>query len=220
MMLYAMSVIDKEKFENLSKQMSKVLADMPIEEVVPTPEYEVNGETLPEFDAVETPDTTDDFDEVYEQLKEKIEEYGYEDIIALEKGEGYLNFRFGDNALFYPDSAVMKNENTKILKDIGDILNGIDHITQSIEIGGHTAVAHGGVTSSFFAWELSADRAIAVLKFLVNECHMPQSKMVVAGYSRYHPVAPNDNEESRKLNRRVEIKITRVQANQPSANSS
>jgi outer membrane protein OmpA-like peptidoglycan-associated protein len=34
--------------------------------------------------------------------------------------------------------------------------------------------------------------------------------MSISGYSRYHPIANNDTEENRQLNRRVEIKITRV----------
>ncbi|MPN44703.1 hypothetical protein SDC9_192268 [bioreactor metagenome] len=111
--------------------------------------------------------------------------------------------------LFYPDSPVIKSDNVQVLKFIGDILNEIDPLIQTIEIGGHTA-STGEPTSSFFSWELSSDRAISVLKYLVRTCDLPESKMTVSGYSRYHPIASNDNEESRQLNRRVEIKITRV----------
>ncbi len=78
----------------------------------------------------------------------------------------------------------------------------------NIEIGGLTATTES--YQQLFSWELSSQRSISVLKYLVQNCKLPESKMSISGYSRYHPIANNDTEENRQLNRRVEIKITRV----------
>ena len=154
----------------------------------------------------------DEFDEVYEQIKNKIAEGGYSESILLEKEDGYINFRFKDNLLFYPDSAVMRESSFDILRYMGDLLLGVDSGIDSIEISGFTAKVGDESPGNFFSWELSSDRAISVLKFFSTECSLPQSKMFVSGYSHYRPVAENDTEEDRSLNRRVEVKIVRSKA--------
>lgn len=209
-MLYAMSVMDLAKFEALAQYLNSTLTKTVIEEAenISIIQVEENSESS-ENSANDTETTPDEFDRIYETLKKKISEYGYDNLILLERGDNFIKFRFGDNMLFYPDKSVIKNESHKIMTAIGDILLSVDALTQSIEIGGHTATT-GEYTSSFFSWELSSERAIAVLKYLVQNCKLPESKMSVSGFSRYQPVASNETEQSRQLNRRVEIKITRI----------
>ncbi|HPZ81513.1 MAG TPA: OmpA family protein, partial [Candidatus Atribacteria bacterium] len=58
-------------------------------------------------------------------------------------------------------------------------------------------------------WELSAARAIAVLRYLVEEKGLPPERLMAVGYGEYRPLAPNVDEEHRQKNRRVEIVILR-----------
>lgn len=53
-------------------------------------------------------------------------------------------------------------------------------------------------------WELSAQRALTVTRALVA-AGLPSDAVFAAGFGSNHPVAPNDSEEHRALNRRVEI---------------
>src|SRR5262249_13953465 len=55
--------------------------------------------------------------------------------------------------------------------------------------------------------QLSVERAMAVLKFLVEDCAVPDDDCVVAGHGEYDPVAPNDSKEGKSKNRRVEIVV-------------
>jgi len=55
-------------------------------------------------------------------------------------------------------------------------------------------------------WELSAARAISVIKYL-HQNGIPQERLSALGYGEYRPVAPNDTPEHRSLNRRIEILI-------------
>lgn len=55
--------------------------------------------------------------------------------------------------------------------------------------------------------DLSVERAMAVLHFLVEDCNVPDDKCVVAGHGQYRPVTPNDDGAAKSRNRRVEIVV-------------
>ncbi|MBP9015846.1 MAG: OmpA family protein, partial [Candidatus Atribacteria bacterium] len=56
---------------------------------------------------------------------------------------------------------------------------------------------------------LSAARAIAVLRYLMEEKGLPPERLIAVGYGQYRPLVPNVDEEHRQRNRRVEIVILR-----------
>ena len=53
-------------------------------------------------------------------------------------------------------------------------------------------------------WELSMQRALTVVRGL-REAGVPQEALFAAGFGENHPVAPNDTEDNRAKNRRVEM---------------
>ena len=59
-------------------------------------------------------------------------------------------------------------------------------------------------------WELSTCRATAVIQFFIEKKSFDPERLTAAGYAEYHPVADNDTEEGRALNRRVDLVITEV----------
>jgi chemotaxis protein MotB len=71
-------------------------------------------------------------------------------------------------------------------------------------------------------WELSAARAIAVLELLNSRFNVPRERLAIAGYAETVPVSPNDTEEGRARNRRVDIVILNGQqlVNEPAGASS
>ncbi|MBN2288892.1 MAG: flagellar motor protein MotB [Candidatus Glassbacteria bacterium] len=56
-------------------------------------------------------------------------------------------------------------------------------------------------------WDLSFARAKNVLNFAVNYSKLPPSRFSAVGYGEYRPAFPNDSEENRKKNRRIEVFI-------------
>src|SRR3546814_15161518 len=52
-------------------------------------------------------------------------------------------------------------------------------------------------------WEMSAARAISVVKFLVEK-GSPAERLSASGYGEYQPITPGDLER----NRRIEMKLT------------
>ena len=56
-------------------------------------------------------------------------------------------------------------------------------------------------------WELSAARSIAMLELLTTRFKIPRDRLAVAGYADNVPVAPNETEEGRARNRRVDLVV-------------
>jgi chemotaxis protein MotB len=55
-------------------------------------------------------------------------------------------------------------------------------------------------------WELSASRAVSVLR-IFTACGYPPELLGAVGYGEYHPIAPNDTPSNRERNRRIEFCI-------------
>jgi chemotaxis protein MotB len=56
-------------------------------------------------------------------------------------------------------------------------------------------------------WELSAARAVSVVRFL-SQKGIPEHRMAAAGFSKYHPIDRADTPSAYQKNRRIEIKLT------------
>ena len=217
MVLYAMSVIDASKFAALAAELANTFTSVPMtDEATQYNELVLSNSALDLLQ--EDQQLQEQFDKLYETINSKLKENGYDQLVSVDKGDNFIRFRFGENVLFYPDSPVIKTNDVPVLKYVGDTLASVNSMISTIEIGGHTA-STGQKTDSFFSWELSSDRAISVLEYLVTNCYLPESKMTASGFSRYHPVAKNDTEANRQLNRRVEITITRFSKTKPPASS-
>jgi len=70
------------------------------------------------------------------------------------------------------------------------------------EISGHT----DNVGEKKFNLELSLKRAKSVYDYLIK-AGIPSSRLVFKGYGDTQPTAPNDTDENKQLNRRIEFKI-------------
>lgn len=66
-------------------------------------------------------------------------------------------------------------------------------------------------------WELSAGRAMAVLLLLVDQTNYDPTRLSMAGYGPYRPVASNATAEGRERNRRVDMVVLRDQAVHPAS---
>lgn len=77
-----------------------------------------------------------------------------------------------------------------------------------IRVDGHTDVRPVQSTNRFRSnWELSAARAIAVVRYLIDRGINPEH-LVAAGFGEFQPLDPGDTEEAYARNRRIELKLT------------
>lgn len=82
----------------------------------------------------------------------------------------------------------------------------VDYPKMVIEIGGHTDNVGSLETNT----KLSANRAKAVVDYLIEKGGIAKERLSYKGYAYQEPVASNDTEEGRQKNRRVEFKIISI----------
>ena len=162
----------------------------------------------------------------YEQLQERLEQLRaveaevrernaiYEDVLgrfrslidagqlAVSIARGRMVINLPQDVLFASGSATLGAEGTRTLREVGAVLAELDDRTFQVE--GHTdnvPIANAPFASN---WELSSARALSVVRVLISAGVSPE-RLSGAGYGEYQPVAPNDDREARRLNRRIEI---------------
>ena len=80
------------------------------------------------------------------------------------------------------------------------------YLPNRVRIEGHTCDLPIHTARYPSNWELSAQRAINVLTYLVRKGIDP-SRLSAVGYADTRPIVPNIDEEHRRKNRRVDIVI-------------
>jgi chemotaxis protein MotB len=78
-----------------------------------------------------------------------------------------------------------------------------------IRIEGHTDNVPISTVKFESNWDLSMARALSIVKFFVENDFFPPDQLQAMGYGEFKPIAPNDSEENKRKNRRVEIRLTR-----------
>ena len=99
------------------------------------------------------------------------------------------------------DKATIEPESRPAIEDAAKIL--IQNPTITVEIQGHT----DSVGSDKYNQQLSERRAQAVVKYLVQDLGIEAGRLTAKGYGESRPVADNNTEDGRGLNRRVEFVI-------------
>ncbi len=125
--------------------------------------------------------------------------------VALQELEGKLTLTMVEAILFDSGKAEVKQEGRDALQKVADVLKTVEG--QEIVVAGYTDnVQIGERLAKVYPsnWELSAARAISVVKILVSDGVSPEN-ISAAGYGEYRPVADNDTPEGRAQNRRMEI---------------
>jgi chemotaxis protein MotB len=126
--------------------------------------------------------------------------------ISVTYDERGLVITLAGDMFFNPASARINVEQSRdILLRLASMLDSDALNGRKFRIEGHTddtAIDPDGPWTS--NWELSADRAIAVLQYL-SDLGVDENRFQVAGFGSTEPLASNDTPEGRAYNRRVDI---------------
>ena len=125
----------------------------------------------------------------------------------VKRNQDMLTVTFKSDVLFAVNSSTLKPGGYDELKRVARVLNQYPQTT--ITIAGHT----DSTGSEAYNQKLSERRAEAVKTALVN-MGVNSARMSTIGYGKSRPVADNDTEAGRQMNRRVEILINPQQAQQ------
>lgn len=146
----------------------------------------------------------------------------YEDLVGELKGElaaneikiqqmkdGGINLNLSDKILFPSGSASLNKKGTELLKKVSQRLKENKY---KVLVSGHTdnIPIRGSLTKRYPTnWELAGARATSVVR-LLEQNGVSSSLLTASSYGSTKPVASNDTEEGRALNRRIEIRLRAV----------
>jgi outer membrane protein OmpA-like peptidoglycan-associated protein len=105
-----------------------------------------------------------------------------------------------NNIFFDFNKSVLRPESFQELDRVVKLMK--DNPTIEIEIAGHT----DNVGADEYNLNLSLERANSVVAFIVSK-GISQNRIIAKGYGESKPIASNDSEEGKQLNRRVEFTI-------------
>jgi chemotaxis protein MotB len=104
--------------------------------------------------------------------------------------------------LFDLGDAQVTADAATLLNKVGAIISQTNY---EVRIEGHTDNLPIRTDRFPSNWELSTARAVNVLRFFVEKLNIPARRLFAVGFGEFQPRYPNDTEEKRSLNRRVEI---------------
>ena len=119
----------------------------------------------------------------------------YKDMLTVEVAE---------QLFFDSGKATLKDTGKEVLKKVGEALKGYDD--KMVRVVGHTDNVPIATAQFPSNWELSAARATTVVRFLQAN-GVPPERLTASGSGEFSPIAPNDDAEGRRKNRRIEITL-------------
>jgi chemotaxis protein MotB len=128
-------------------------------------------------------------------------------IIITTSTEG-LTIHLLERLLFESGSADLKPEAKAVLDTLAEILK---FLPNKIRVEGHTDNRPINTVRFPSNWHLSVARALNTAYYLMGK-GVPPEKISIVGHSEYKPIAPNDTEENRAKNRRVDIVVISTQS--------
>jgi chemotaxis protein MotB len=126
--------------------------------------------------------------------------------VQIERIRDELRVDMVDEILFSSGEAVLKPTGLAVLRKIGTVLKKAEG--RSVEVQGHTdnLPIRGPLTERFPTnWDLSAARAVNVVRYLQEEVGLDPGHISAAAYAEYRPRASNETPDGRRRNRRIEI---------------
>lgn len=125
-------------------------------------------------------------------------------LIHVHRGVDSLVVRVGEGGAFASGDATLTPFALAVIDKIGELAR---QQSARIVIGGHTDDQPINTSRFRDNWDLSAARAIAVVRELVTRRGIDPRRIEAQGFADTRPVAPNDSESTRALNRRIEIEV-------------
>lgn len=143
---------------------------------------------------------------VFEESNEALERAELSDIKVALLSDQSVKVSVQGPMLFELGKADLRNEVREFLDSLAFVIRQTPF---RVRVIGHTDDKPINTTLFPSNWELSLFRASTVARYLINAGQIDPTRFTVMGRGQYEPVASNNDDEARALNRRVEIIITR-----------
>jgi len=225
-LLFSMAVIDKQKFEEVASSLRSSFMQISNGEtfnenkgdtiISITPYENAQKDTISEED--DTEDKTKKNESDTSQNKEKvisaakvnfeklIEKMGLQENVKVIDEKSVIILRIDSLIMFDSGKAELKDSAKPALEKIGVILK---ELNMDILVQGHAD--DRPISTAVFPsnWELSTKRAVNVVKYLADNGGVLEKYLTATGNAEFKPIVPNDTEQNRMKNRRIDIVIAK-----------
>ncbi len=208
-LLFSMSNVSNEKFTQAAQSLSSSLiggGEGIMDGVIVPFEDDNTGtnETVVPAEELEAPGLDPALIEIYNRVINFVEKNDLEDKVIITADPKGVYVNVSNAILFGKESASISREGRSVLKSVGKLLNQLDN---RVVIEGHTDDIPNAYGQYPTNWELSVGRAVSVLRYLNENEHVDTRRLSAVGYGENQPLAPNNSEENRARNRRVNIVV-------------
>ncbi|MDH5668222.1 MAG: OmpA family protein [Nitrospira sp.] len=201
--MYSVSALNEGKFRTVSESIKAALHPVAHQEAS-SMAFNI-GQSRP---SLRTPSVPGSKEVAVRHLRELVKSVQAESQFALihmlEKEDGDIVVTIPDSVLFKSGEAAIRQEALPFLKGMSTALL---ELNRDIRVEGHTDNVPIRTPQFPSNWELSATRAVMVVRVLSELYGVPPDHMVVMGYADTKPLTQNLTLEQRAKNRRVEIII-------------
>lgn len=139
-------------------------------------------------------------------IEEMVERSQLDNLVEVEETDRGVVVRVIGQLLFDPGSVDLRPESFVLLNELALLIQAVPG---PVSIEGHTDDTGTSDRDPLSNWRLSSGRAISVLDYLSNVQTIDAKRLSVSGFASTRPIAPNDTEENREINRRVEFVFAR-----------
>ncbi|WP_414839000.1 flagellar motor protein MotB [Carnobacterium sp. TMP28] len=209
-LLYSMSSVSEAKFLEASQSLqmalngrgggTTILTDSTsIMEDPPVPPIPPEEVVVPEEEGINP-----EIKELYEKVTSYIEENNLASKVSIEMDIEGVFVDIQESVLFASGSADVSEPGKNTLTLLADLVNSLEN---DIIIEGYTddvPIINADFSNN---WELSAGRAISVIRYLSEAESVDPRRLSAKGYGEYSPSVPNNTDENRAVNRRVNMVI-------------
>lgn len=203
--LFANSQVDQAKVQQVSEAVRDALEPgsrtASGTDSKPQPVQKNSTETsalvIPESDANQL---VTSFHNLKEDFRLEIEE-GKVQVQLTQRG---LVISMREAAFFRAGDDVVQTSSYPMIEKLA---KAIQQIPNMVRMEGHTDSTPISNFRFRSNWELSAARSIAMMEMLAGRFAVPHERLAIAGFADVAPVAPNDSDENRARNRRVDVVI-------------
>jgi len=147
----------------------------------------------------------DELQKQEEHLRERLSQELTDKNVEISQLKGQLTVRMLDKIVFRSGSADILPEGMAVLDKLAE---AVKDSTDTIRVEGHTddtPISDRLKAKYPTNWELSAARAASVARYFETKHFINPKRLESLGFSMYHPLAPNDSQDNKQRNRRVEI---------------
>ncbi|CCK75423.1 Flagellar motor protein of OmpA/MotB domain [Oleispira antarctica RB-8] len=198
-MLYSVKLLNEEQYQAVQEVLGGMFTTQALQ-ILPQPEVSTtildhNNGVMP----------------LYQTVKQQLQVFIDSNELILEQEGEWIKIRLKTDTLFSTGGWEINDEMMDMIEQLAMVVRPIPN---EINIEGHTDDVPISTKNIVSNWDLSALRAVAMVRAFELFGVAPQ-RMAAVGFAYHKPLFANDSDEHRLANRRVEILIKQGSINQP-----